>query len=122
MKTLDIAAFAEITRRVIARDGFDGYLPTVCVPARKHISVLESIPPEKLDHVREIAISWAEKKAKPDEEYFLAYKEGADSFRWSIILAAAQKSGCFRLTPHSNENIAEQAHFRQPRDSAFVSC
>ncbi len=81
MKTLDIAAFAEITRRVIARDGFDGYLPTVCVPARKHISVLESIPPEKLDHVREIAIAWAEKKAKPDEEYFLAYKEGADSFR-----------------------------------------
>jgi hypothetical protein len=26
MKTLDIAAFAEITRRVIARDGFDDVL------------------------------------------------------------------------------------------------
>jgi hypothetical protein len=81
MKTFDIAAFAEITRRVIARDGFDGYLPTICVPARKYISVLEGIPPDKLDHVREIAIAWAEKKAKPEEDYFLAYKEDDDRFR-----------------------------------------
>jgi hypothetical protein len=81
MKTLDIAGFAEIIRRVIARDGLDDYLPTLCVPARKHISVLENIPPEKLERVREIAMTWAEKKAKPDQEYFLAYKEDADRFR-----------------------------------------
>jgi hypothetical protein len=81
MKTLDIAAFAEITRRVIARDGFDGYLPTLCLPGRKHITVLEGIPPEKLEHVRDIAIKWAAEKANPDEEFFLAYKEDAEQFR-----------------------------------------
>ena len=81
MKTLDITAFAEITRRVIARDGFDGYLPTLCLPAQKHISVLEGIPTEKLERVRDVAIAWAEKKASPDQEYFLAYKEDADRFR-----------------------------------------
>jgi hypothetical protein len=81
MKTLDIAAFAEITRRVIERDGFDGYLPTLCLPDQKQISVLEGIPPEKLEHVREIAIEWAAKKAQPKEEFFLAYKEDAERFR-----------------------------------------
>jgi hypothetical protein len=81
MKTLDIAAFAEITRRVIARDGFDGYLPTLCLPGRNHITVLEGIPEEKLEHVRDIAIDWAAEKAGPDEEFFLAYKEDAGGFR-----------------------------------------
>ncbi len=81
MKTLDIAAFAEITRRVIEKDGFDGYLPTLCVPARKHMSVLEGIPIEKLGQLRDIALSWAERKAGADVEFFLAYKEDAERFR-----------------------------------------
>ena len=81
MSPFDIAAFAEITRRVISKDGFDGYLPTLCLPERKHITVLEGIPPEKLGCVREIAIEWAAKKAGPDGEFFLAYKEDAERFR-----------------------------------------
>jgi len=36
--------FVGITQRVIARDGFEGYLPTALYPARKHVVVLEDVP------------------------------------------------------------------------------
>jgi len=39
-----ISSFADITRRVIASDGFDEYRPTVLYPARKHVLVLEGVP------------------------------------------------------------------------------
>jgi hypothetical protein len=99
VKRLDIAAFAEITRRVIARDGFDSYLPTLCLPARKHISVLEGIPAKKLERVRDIALAWAEEKAGPDAEYFLAYKEDADRFRIVHRHSAGREERLFSAHP-----------------------
>src|SRR5579859_4291882 len=73
--------FATITPRVIQRDGFNGYLPTVCFPARDHIIVLEGVPEEKEPQIRDIALAWARDEAQGEEEYLLAYKEDSDHFR-----------------------------------------
>lgn len=41
---MTIDDFIAMTQRIIEKDGFDGYLPTLVLPARNHISVLEGIP------------------------------------------------------------------------------
>ena len=43
---MTIDDFIAMTRRVIARDGFDDYLPTLVLPERRHIAVLEGMPPD----------------------------------------------------------------------------
>ncbi|MBA4147480.1 MAG: hypothetical protein H0X66_05140 [Verrucomicrobia bacterium] len=78
---MTIDDFASITRRIIERDGFDGYLPTLCLPSRRHIAVLEGVPDEQQKEIRRIALAWAADKAKADEEFLLAFKEDADHFR-----------------------------------------
>ncbi len=80
-RRMTIDDFASITRRIIERDGFDGYLPTLCLPSRRHIAVLEGVPDEQQKEIRRIALAWAADKAKADEEFLLAFKEDADHFR-----------------------------------------
>jgi len=64
--------FVAMTRRVIARDGFDGYLPTLVLPARRHICVLEGMP-ANVD-ADTAARDWALRDSKSNEDYFLAFK------------------------------------------------
>ena len=71
--------FAEITRRVIARDGFDGYLPTAYFPARRHVAVLEGVP-EGAD-TEKVALRWATDKADGSEEYLVAFRIDANRFK-----------------------------------------
>jgi hypothetical protein len=33
-----------MTRRIIAKDGFEEYLPTLMLPQRRHVTVLEGLP------------------------------------------------------------------------------
>ena len=70
--------FVAMTQRIIAKDGFDGYLPTLVLPARRHVAVLEGVP----DHVdvEAAARRWAEDKAGPDD-FQLAYKVDARHFK-----------------------------------------
>ncbi len=69
---MKIEQFAETTNRVIARDGFDGHLPTACFPARKHISVLEAVPSG--GGIEQISINWAKGKAQDGEEFLVAFR------------------------------------------------
>ena len=66
----------------IKRDGIESYLPTLCLPARKHVAVLEGIP-HHLPH-QEAARKWTLEKASHDESYFLAYCSDANeiTFEW----------------------------------------
>jgi hypothetical protein len=73
--------FAETTQRVIRKDGFDGFLPTLCLPERDHIAVLEGVPEEKQPHIRSISLAWARDKATDQEEFLLAFREDDASFR-----------------------------------------
>jgi hypothetical protein len=83
MPTVD--EFARITRRVIARDGFDDYLPTALYPGRKHVVVLEGVPDG----------AEAAKGAIDDEEFLVAFK--VDSTRFKVIrrYSGRQEEGVF---------------------------
>ncbi len=76
---MDIAAFAELTKQIIAEDGFEDYIPTLLLPARQMVLALEGIPADV--DTEQAALKWAEKTAKPGEEYLLAYKINAMQFR-----------------------------------------
>ena len=79
--TMNISEFASMTRRVIQRDGIDGYLPTLCIPRRRLVSVLEGAPDASMEETKRAALDWANNKTEPGEDYFLAFKESATSFR-----------------------------------------
>ena len=76
---MTIEAFADMTRRVIARDGFDGFLPTACYPGRRVVAVLEGVP-VGVD-VEQAALRWASRKAEAGEEYLVAFRVSSDQFK-----------------------------------------
>src|SRR5262245_40382618 len=102
MKRLDIQAFAAITRRVIAKNGFAAYMPTLCLPTRERIVVLEGIPKKESGRMREIATSWAERMATQNEDYFLAYKEDSRRFRVVHRHRGRTQEECFAAKPSSS--------------------
>jgi hypothetical protein len=77
MPTID--EFARITKTIIARDGFDDYLPTALYPGRRHLVVLEGVP-EGSD-LEPIALEWAAKGAIGDEEFLVAFKIASTKFK-----------------------------------------
>lgn len=74
-----LAEFARITRRIIAGDGFDGYLPTALYPDRAEVFVLEGVP-EDVD-IELAAKRWAFDRANEGEEVLVAFKVSADRFK-----------------------------------------
>lgn len=74
-----IEGFAEITRGVIASEGFEQFNPTLIVPARRILRALDGIP-EGVD-VEQAAMKWAEGAVESGDEYVLAYKLNARQFR-----------------------------------------
>lgn len=73
--------FAEITLRAIHKDGFHGFLPTLCLPERQHIAVLEGVPEQKQIDIRAVSLTWAKERATEQEEFLLAFREDDVSFR-----------------------------------------
>jgi len=71
--------FAEITRHVIAADGFDEYLPTVCYPSSRNVKTLVGLPND-IEPEPEV-LEWAEKSAKGNEEFLVAFKVDAEHFK-----------------------------------------
>lgn len=76
---MTIDEFATISLRIIARDGFVGFLPTACYPARRHIRVLEAVPADV--NVEAIALRWAFDEATPSEEVLVAFKVDPQHFK-----------------------------------------
>jgi hypothetical protein len=77
---MTIDDFIAMTKRVICNDGFEGYLPTLVLPARRHVAALEGIPADV--DVEAAAKKWANSEAA-DEDYFLAFK--IDSAHFKVI-------------------------------------
>ncbi len=75
---MKIEEFALITRRVIASDGFDDFLPTACYPKRSEVRTLTDLP-EDIEPESEI-IKWAGQHAGKGEEFLVAYKSGTAEF------------------------------------------
>ena len=72
-------AFAAMTQRVIASDGFEAYLPTACYPERRVLRVLEGAP-ESLD-LEAIVLDWAMAAKEGDEELLVAFKVASAHFK-----------------------------------------
>lgn len=73
--------FAEITQRVIRKEGFDGFLPTLCLPEQKHLTVLEGVPEGRPPEMRSLVLAWARRNAGDQQEFLVAFREGNLSFR-----------------------------------------
>ena len=73
--------FVSITRRIISRDGFDAYLPTLLLPATKEVLVLEGAPNDASLPVT--ARRWAERRAGPEVDFVLAYK--SDEWHFAVV-------------------------------------
>jgi hypothetical protein len=72
-------AFAAMTQRLIADDGFAAYLPTACYPDRRVIRVLEGTPADT--DLESIALEWALTAAEGDEEVLVAFKVDSTHFK-----------------------------------------
>jgi hypothetical protein len=70
--------FAAITRRVIERDGLDGFLPTACYPDRREIRALEGLPDDV--EPKQAVLKWAAKSAVDGEEFLVAFRSGQSEF------------------------------------------
>jgi hypothetical protein len=84
---------AKITRRVIARDGFDDYLPTALYPERDHMVVLEGVPGDV--DLEPIATGWAADGAIGDEEYLVAFKVSPTQFKVIRRYSGGMEQGVF---------------------------
>ena len=69
--------FIAMTRRIIDKERFEEYLPTLLLPARHHIAVLEGVPGE----VDRAATAWAAGTVDGGEDFFLAFKIDATHFK-----------------------------------------
>jgi hypothetical protein len=76
---LAVEHFATITRRIIAQDGFDDYLPTAVYPDRNVVVVLEGAP--EGGDLEAIAVNWAAEGAIGNEEFLVAFKVGPRHFK-----------------------------------------
>lgn len=84
-KSMTTDDFIAMTQRIIARDGFDDYLPTLVLPDSAQVFVLEGIPPD-VDHDF-AARRWVNKNVGDGDNYFLAFKISDSQFRVVVRLA-----------------------------------
>jgi hypothetical protein len=78
---MEIAAFAEITYRVLQDTPLEKYIPTLCLPERSQIRAMSGVPDEEEDRIREIALEWAVSTALEKEEFLVAFRDGDSYFR-----------------------------------------
>ena len=71
--------FAVITRRVIAKEGFEEFQPTACYPERREVKSLAGLPAD-IDP-KEPVLDWAFRGAVNDEEFLVAFKISDAHFR-----------------------------------------
>jgi hypothetical protein len=74
-----IDEFIAMTQRITQREGFEGYLPTLLLPAKKDVRVLEDVPPEV--DIEVAATKWAAMSVEPNEDFLLAFKINETSFK-----------------------------------------
>lgn len=76
---MELAAFAELTQKIIRDNGFDDFIPVACFPVRRELRGLDGLKPE-LDVEKE-SIAWATSLAEQPEEFLLAFKVTATQFK-----------------------------------------
>ena len=90
---MEATAFAEITRSVIAKQGFDGFLPVACFPERREIRALEGVPPS--ESPEEATLQWASSIADGNEEFLIAFKCSETEFKIIRCLGSEREHHVF---------------------------
>ena len=88
-----IEEFAQITRNVIATEEFSEHLPTALYPERKVLVVLEGAPVGA--GLEPVALAWATEEAIDDEEFLVAFKIDATTFKVIRRCAGQLQQGVF---------------------------
>lgn len=96
-KEMTIQEFAETTRRVVARDGFEDFLPTACYPSRRHVKTLVGLPPDV--EVEAAVLDWAAAAASDDEEFLVAFAVNQEHFRVIRSSAGATEAETYLVYP-----------------------
>jgi len=76
---MTVQQFAAITFRIIAKDGFEDYIPTALFPERNHIEALEGKPADV--DVEGVSRKWAQDRPQGTEEYLVAFKIDQTHFK-----------------------------------------
>lgn len=74
-----IEQFIAMTHGIIEEDGFEDYLPTLLLPERKNVLVLEGVPGD--EDIESAAKGWAIRSANENEDFLLAFKVDANHFK-----------------------------------------
>lgn len=92
---MTIDEFAAMTRRVIAADGFNGFLPTACYPDRQELAALQGLTagadPEPA------VLAWAANKAGRGEPYLVAFRTGPAEFTVVRVAGGVRESAVYRV-------------------------
>lgn len=92
---MTIDEFAAMTRRVIAADGLDGFLPTACYPDRQELAALQGLPADT--EPEPAVLAWAAKKARRGEPYLVAFRSGPTEFTVVRVAGAEWESAAFQV-------------------------
>ncbi|HEX4591014.1 MAG TPA: hypothetical protein VH120_13845 [Gemmataceae bacterium] len=92
---MTVEQFADITYRIIGKQGFDGFLPTACYPEKSEVCVLEGMPNDV--EPESTVLDWATRSAGSDEEFLVAFKSGPAEFRVIRRQGASKESAQFNL-------------------------
>ncbi|MCX5654269.1 MAG: hypothetical protein NTY65_06450 [Planctomycetota bacterium] len=88
--------FAKVTQKVIAKDGFDRFLPIACFSRRNHLAVLEGVPANA--DIQSVTVKWAISKALPGEEILIAFKVDSSHFKIMRLLGDHFEERMFPVT------------------------
>jgi hypothetical protein len=91
----ELELFAGIVRHLVQRDGFPHFLPTVFLPARGEVRILDDTPPDG-DH-QQAALRWAAERTLPDEEVLVAFQVDASRFRIVRRAGPVREEGLFDI-------------------------
>ena len=92
---MTIDEFAAVTRRVIAADGLDGFLPTACYPDREELAALQGLPADT--DPEPAVVAWAAKKARRTEPYLVAFRSGPAEFTVVRVAGGERESMVFKV-------------------------
>ncbi len=90
---MTIEEFAAATRRVIAAEGFDDFLPTACYPERGEVVALQGLPPDL--EPESAVLRWAAKRAAPGELHLVAFRSGSAQFSVVRVKGPERESDVF---------------------------
>lgn len=96
---MTIDEYAAITKRVIARDGFEDFLPTACYPRKREIRALTGLRTD--GDIETAVLKWTEEHASEGEEFLVAFKSGAAEFTVIRQNGRQRESATFHISGNS---------------------